>query len=126
MASVIKQCKVCGKDYKYCNTLIPGVFRWQDVACCREHAQIWFERIEESRKANRNEAVKPPMMTTVFEERSIHHKTVDCNAKKADECVDGAFHDGIAPAFDAIDNSAEPKATTRRKKSTSVYDSDDE
>lgn len=49
MAKVLKTCKVCGKQYEYCHTALPGIFRWQDVACCREHAQQYFERVEQAR-----------------------------------------------------------------------------
>lgn len=51
MATAIKKCKVCEKEYEYCHTSkrIPGVFRWQDVACCPEHGSIYFSKIEASR-----------------------------------------------------------------------------
>jgi hypothetical protein len=49
MATTIKKCKVCGQDYEYCHTLRPGVVRWQDVACCPEHARIYFAQVETAR-----------------------------------------------------------------------------
>ena len=51
MATAMKKCKVCGKEYEYCHTLrrVAGVFRWQDVACCPEHGSIYLAKIEASR-----------------------------------------------------------------------------
>lgn len=45
-----KICKVCGKEYPYCkNWSNSDIFRWQDVACCEEHGQQYFEEILRSR-----------------------------------------------------------------------------
>ena len=57
MATATKICKVCGKEYPYCRTerRVAGVFRWQDVACCVEHGNQYFEKIA----ASRNEVVEP-------------------------------------------------------------------
>ena len=42
----VRRCKVCGIEYPYCKTWgDPLVFRWQDVACCQEHAAIYLERM---------------------------------------------------------------------------------
>lgn len=51
MAIATKKCKVCGKEYEYCHTMrrTPGVFRYQDVACCPEHGSIYLSRIIASR-----------------------------------------------------------------------------
>ncbi len=50
MEKGIRTCKVCGKDYPYCKTERPdGLYRWQDVACCPEHAAVYFAQIAESR-----------------------------------------------------------------------------
>lgn len=59
MAKVIKVCKVCGKEYEACRTLKPndGAFRWQDVACCREHGSIYLEAILKSRSASHEKKV---------------------------------------------------------------------
>ena len=38
-------CKVCGKEYEYCKTKARGAFQWQDVACCVEHANQYFEEV---------------------------------------------------------------------------------
>mgnify|MGYP001046298257 CR=1 FL=1 len=50
MATAMKKCKVCGKDYPYCKTVVKaGVFRYQDVACCPEHGSIYLARVQASR-----------------------------------------------------------------------------
>lgn len=35
MATVIRNCRVCGKEYEVCANArrVDGVFRWQEVAC---------------------------------------------------------------------------------------------
>lgn len=46
MATGIKRCRVCGKEYPYCKTASrPGVFRYQDVACCPEHGSIYLKKV---------------------------------------------------------------------------------
>lgn len=56
MAAGTKICKVCGVEYPYCRTAsVPGVFRWQDVACCEEHGRIYLEQIIASRSGNKEE-----------------------------------------------------------------------
>lgn len=51
MATAIKKCRVCGKEYEACHTQRPStVFRWQEVACSPECGSIYLARIEESRK----------------------------------------------------------------------------
>lgn len=47
MATGIKVCKICGKEYECCKTVrqVPGVFRWQDVACCVEHGQEYLNLV---------------------------------------------------------------------------------
>ena len=49
MADNTKICKICGKEYPACDTIIKGVFRWQDVACCPEHASEYFKLVAEAR-----------------------------------------------------------------------------
>ena len=45
-----RRCKVCGREYDYCKTqLSADIFRWQDVACSKEHGALYFARIAESR-----------------------------------------------------------------------------
>lgn len=50
MPKVTKICKVCGCEYPYCKTASkPGVIRYQDVACCPEHAVQYFNEVERIR-----------------------------------------------------------------------------
>lgn len=50
MATGTRICKICDKEYPYCKTDRPtGLYRWQDVACCPEHAAEYFDRIAVSR-----------------------------------------------------------------------------
>lgn len=51
MATAIKVCRVCGKEYEACHTLkrVAGVFRWQEVACSPECGGVYLAKIEESR-----------------------------------------------------------------------------
>ena len=43
-------CRVCGKVYVACRTPNPyGTFRWFDVACSRECAQIYLEEVQRAR-----------------------------------------------------------------------------
>lgn len=45
-----RKCKICGKMYDYCKTDRPtGLFRYQDVACCKEHGEEYFKLILETR-----------------------------------------------------------------------------
>lgn len=49
MAKSTRICKICNKEYPYCKTEWRGVNRWQDVACCPEHATEYFRRVREAR-----------------------------------------------------------------------------
>ena len=43
-------CKICGKEYPYCKTERPAqLYRWQEVACCPQHAAQYFEAVAISR-----------------------------------------------------------------------------
>lgn len=58
MAKGIRKCRVCGKEYEYCKThRRDTIFRWQDVACCPEHAAEYFALIEASRAPKTEEPV---------------------------------------------------------------------
>lgn len=61
MASAIKICRVCGKEYEACRSAsrAAGVFRWQEVACSPECGAVYLKRINESRTlASGNKASK--------------------------------------------------------------------
>lgn len=46
MPKAKKKCKVCGKEYEACRSFrSDGVFRWQDVACCREHGEEYLQEV---------------------------------------------------------------------------------
>lgn len=51
MASAIKVCRICGKEYEACRSAnrAAGVFRWQEVACSPECGTAYLEKINESR-----------------------------------------------------------------------------
>ena len=50
MAKGTRICKICGKEYPYCTTMTPfDGNRWQDVACCIEHATEYFKQVAISR-----------------------------------------------------------------------------
>lgn len=51
MASAVKKCRVCGKEYEACRSAnrIAGVFRWQEVACSPECGAEYLRLITESR-----------------------------------------------------------------------------
>lgn len=80
MASAIKVCRVCGKEYEACRSAnrSAGVFRWQEVACSPECGAAYLERINESRNVvnaqkkskHKKEIPQPviePVVETVFE-----------------------------------------------------------
>ena len=58
MAKGMKTCKVCGKEYEYCNTVTNDRFRWQDVACCKEHAMEYFALVAAARAGEDAQVVK--------------------------------------------------------------------
>ncbi len=51
MATGTRICKVCGREYEYCHTArrVADVFRYQDVACCPEHGQVYLAEVLASR-----------------------------------------------------------------------------
>lgn len=51
MATAIKICRVCGKEYPACHSLRRGdtTFRWQEVACSPECGAEYLRRILISR-----------------------------------------------------------------------------
>lgn len=79
MASAIKVCRVCGKEYESCRSANrnAGVFRWQEVACSPECGAIYLERINESRNI-------------VFAQKKSKHK------KEASQLVAEVISEAIA------------------------------
>ena len=64
MATGIKICKYCGKEYPACKTVFrPGVFRWRDVACCEEHAEKYLERVLAARGINTEQHSDDPVVS---------------------------------------------------------------
>lgn len=51
MASAIKICRICGKEYEACRSAnrSADVFRWQEVACSPECGAAYLKKINESR-----------------------------------------------------------------------------
>ena len=50
MPTGVRKCKVCGKEYPYCRSIrAEGVFKYQDVACCPDHGEIYLARVLEAR-----------------------------------------------------------------------------
>lgn len=52
MATAVKKCRVCGKEYEACRTMMnaaAGVFRWQEVACSPECGAEYLRRVTEAR-----------------------------------------------------------------------------
>ena len=73
MAKVFKTCRVCGKTYEACRTVsvVPGVFRWQEVACSPECGAIYLKKVKESRNAAKVPAKKIEIEETPVEEPAI-------------------------------------------------------
>ncbi len=53
MAAVYKECMVCGKQFKVCNTCIKSVpeeLQWRRVVCCSQHFAFHLPVIRYHRK----------------------------------------------------------------------------
>lgn len=88
----VRTCRVCGKEYPYCKTNVSKtVFRWQNIACCPEHASIYFENARRLR-----------------EERE---KEKDAQMVQSSEPAEGVANDKVAEAEDVA-----PKKRSRRRK----------
>lgn len=93
MATGVKICKYCGKEYPACKTVFkPGVFRWRDVACCEEHAAKYLAQV----LAARNEDAEPDNNSVV----------------PAESEFDGG---NVIEEEDSIDETPMPKRSRRRK-----------
>lgn len=96
MATAIKKCRVCGKEYEACRTArhIAGVFRWQEVACSPECGSIYLARIEESRSTAEDAPLKKEDIKAV-EDTEIIDIT--------DEYEDEYFDDELDEYFDGAE-----------------------
>ena len=85
MATGIKVCKICGKEYECCKTVrhVDGVFRWQDVACCVEHGQEYLSLVLKARAGTPGTNSKNDAATA--EEIVTPQKKVTRRKKKAEE-----------------------------------------
>lgn len=91
MATAIKKCRVCGKEYEYCHTArrVAGVFRWQDVACSPECGASYLAQIEASRAKVSPEDKSANTDTTAFETTAVDIDDLD----ECDEEDDDWFAD---------------------------------
>jgi len=86
MASAVKKCRVCGKEYEACRSAnrAAGVFRWQEVACSPECGAIYLQKINESRgivnpqkKAKHKKCAEPVVEQAVVDAEPISGKPVE-------------------------------------------------
>lgn len=86
MASAVKKCRVCGKEYEACRSAnrAAGVFRWQEVACSPECGAIYLQKINESRgivnpqkKTKRKKCAEPVIEHVVVNAELIGEKPVE-------------------------------------------------
>lgn len=77
MATAVKRCRVCGKEYEACRSAnrAAGVFRWQEVACSPECGSIYLQQINESRgivdARKKNKHKKPVVAVPVVSELQV-------------------------------------------------------
>lgn len=101
MATAMKKCKVCGKDYPYCKTVVKaGVFRYQDVACCPEHGSIYLARVQASRAGTPIAERPTEIVEPTFEE--LHTIIVsEMNIVNDEDDLDEDFDDNVEePVFE--------------------------
>ena len=67
MVNSTRICKICGKEYPYCKTVLKDgeIFRWQDVACCEEHGSEYFAQIFASRNGDAPALSKPEVTVPI-------------------------------------------------------------
>lgn len=86
-------CKICGKEYPYCNTLRDeGLFRWQDVACCQEHGSQYFAEVIAARAKDDNHA-QDEAGKTAKEYTVVHTDTNDASRDAANESDNSLTND---------------------------------
>lgn len=83
MATAVKKCRVCGKSYEACRTMMKGaagVFRWQEVACSPECGAEYLRRVTEARNPaplapkrgqRRKVIIEPPVQKEAPAERPV-------------------------------------------------------
>lgn len=91
MAKGTRACKICGKEYPYCKTVVPeGQFRWQDVACCAEHGQEYLAKVMEARGLS-NAGKKKEVEMKVEKQAPVDVKPIEQDVvvdNRADEIKD--------------------------------------
>lgn len=104
-------CKVCGVEYPYCHTNIPSQYRWQDVACCKEHAAEYFAAIA----ASRNESLDsiPDEFTSLLKPKA---------ASVAPQVTEPISDSTKAPITDTIIEDIAGMVGTRRKPKRKYFD----
>ena len=87
MATGTRICKICGVEYPYCKTEYKeGVFRYQDVACCKEHGSEYLAKVIASREEPKVEAptvTKKATSTKPATKKSTKQAVVKTTAKNA-------------------------------------------
>ena len=81
MPNGTKICKVCGKEYSYCTTIAKDRFRWQDVACCPEHAMEYFKQVEAARSD------KPVADSKTTSKKTTLKKTFGTSSEKNEDDI---------------------------------------
>ncbi len=97
MAKGTRVCKICGKEYPYCSTMT--VFdgnRWQDVACCIEHATEYFKQVAISRGELKNEEPKKEAPKKTAFKKQVEFKEKDeypkeKGYKKSEDSIDAEW-----------------------------------
>lgn len=80
MATAIKKCRVCGKEYEACHSAkrVDGVFQWKDVACSPECGATYLALIRESRaKKHDAVAIEPVDMAFAIFEQEYQDESED-------------------------------------------------
>ena len=59
MATVVRQCRVCGKTYEACAMVkrVDGVFRWQEVACSPDCGEAYLAAVIRGRSENKEQVI---------------------------------------------------------------------
>lgn len=108
MATAIKKCRVCGKEYEACHTLktAAGVFRWQEVACSPECGSIYLARIKESRKGSQTTDTNITERKSVDIASNTSALIVDID-DNYDDIEEYELYDEIDEYFDDVEETAD-------------------